>query len=119
MSVRNSLQKLVDQILNYGGFLSNCGRADLFVIANYYHAVTQIKRYEGHHVALARFIDNDYVEARLCRIKVLDHSGERHDPNRNGAPALGHLVGGLRAQTRRPYAGALANLSYGVEPADD
>ncbi len=81
--------------------------------------MTQIKCYEGHYVALARFIDNDYVKARLCWIKVLDHSRERHDPDRDGAPALRHLVGRLRTQTRRPYAGALADLSYGVEPADE
>src|SRR6266481_1534594 len=117
MSVRNSLQELVDQILNNDALLSDSGRADLFVIAHHHHVVTHVQCCEGHHVALARFINNDYVKARLCRIKVLDHPREGHDPDRNGVPALRHLMGRLGTQARRTYTGALADLSYSVEPA--
>ena len=119
MSVGNSPQELIDQILNDGGLLSDRGRADLFVVADHNHAVTQVKRNQGHYVALAGFIDNDYIKTRLSGIKVLDHPGEGHDPDRDGTPALGHFMGRLRTQARGTYTGALADLPYGVEPADE
>src|ERR1700693_4292780 len=115
MSIRNSLQELVDQILNDSGLLSDCRRANLFVIAHHHYIVTQVKCNQGHYVALAGLIDNDYVKARRSWIKVLHHSGKGHDPNRNGAPTLCHLMRRFRTQTGRAYTGALADLSYGVQ----
>src|SRR6267143_1046673 len=117
MRVRNALQELVNQVLNYSGFLSDRGRADLFMVADNNDVVTQVECYEGHDVALTGFIDNDHIKTRLSWIKVLDHSREGHDPDRNGAPTLRHLMGRLDAQTRRTYPSTLADLPYGVEPA--
>ena len=119
MCVRDALEELVNQILNYGGFLSHRGWADLFMVSDNNDVVTQVKCNESHHVALTGFIDNHYIKARFPWIKVLDHSGEGHDPDRNGAPTLRHFVCRLHTQPRRTYTCALADLPYGVEPADE
>ena len=63
MGIRNSLQELVDEILNYGGLLSDRGGADLLMVTDYNDVATQVKRYEGHDVALTGFINNHCVEA--------------------------------------------------------
>src|SRR5579864_985713 len=81
--------------------------------------MTQVKCDESHDVALTGFIDNDDIKTRFSWIKVLDHSGEGHDPDWHGAPTLRHLMGRLHAQTRRTKTGALADLPDGVEPADE
>src|SRR4029077_13217725 len=78
-----------------------------------------VKCNQSHDVALTGFIDNDHVKTRLSWIKVFDHSGEGHDPDRDGAPTLRHLMSRLHAQTRRTKTCALADLPYGVEPADE
>src|ERR1700756_2611580 len=119
MRVRNALEELVNQVLNYSSFLSDRGRADLFMVADNNDVVTQVKCNESHDIALTGFIDNDDIKTRLSWIKVLDHSRERHHPDRNGAPTLRHLIGRLHTQTRRSYTCALADLPYGVEPADE
>src|SRR5579864_1531227 len=119
MCVRDALEELVNQILNYGGFLSHRGRADLFMVPDNNDVVTQVKCNQSHHVALTGFIDNHYIKARLSWMKVLDHSGEGHDPDRNGAPTLRHLMCRLHTQTRRTYTCALADLPYSVEPPDE
>src|SRR6266436_6592985 len=119
MRVRNALEELVNQILNYSDFLSDRGRADLFMVSDDNDVMTQVKCNESHDVALTGFIDNDHIKTRLSWIKVLDHSGEGHDPDRNGAPTLRHFMGRLHAQTRRTKTCALADLPYGVEPADE
>ena len=89
------------------------------MVTHYNDVATQVKRYQSHDIALTGFINNDCVKACLPRIKVLDHPGEGHDPDRNRAPTLGHLTGRLRPQTRSAYARALADLANGVEPTDE
>src|SRR5215468_1042184 len=119
MGIRNSLQELVDEILNYRGFLTNRGGADLLVIADDNNVATKVKCDQSHDVALTGFINNDCVKACLPRIEVLDHSREGHDPDRNGTPALGHFTGRLGTQTWSTYAGALTDFAYGIEPTDE
>src|SRR5215467_9380501 len=108
MAVRNPLQELVDEILNNGRFLSHRGGADLLVVAHDNDVPAQVKRHQSHNITLTGFINDYGVKARFSRVKILHHPGEGHDPYGNGAPAIGHLAGGLGTQTWSAHTGALA-----------
>src|SRR5215470_10133111 len=106
IGVRNAAQILVNEILDNAEVLTNGGRADLFVVADDENRFAEIQRDQGHHIALARFVNDDNVEASHARIEVFHNARKRHDPHGDGAAALAHFSGGFRA--KEGYADAVA-----------
>src|SRR5690242_13641939 len=118
IGVGNARQVLENEILNDAEILTDCRRADLFVVTDDEDSLAKIKSGERHDVALAGFVNDDNVEARVAGIEIFHHARERHDPDRNGAATLGHFSGRLRAQQANANPVALADSSDGVEPSD-
>src|SRR6266581_2282585 len=73
IGVRYTPQVLKDEVLDYAQILPNSRRADLLVVAYNQHRLAQVQGDQRHHVALAGFIDDHYVEARGLCIEVFDH----------------------------------------------
>src|ERR1700740_2944386 len=105
-------------MLHHAQILPNGRGADLLVVTDNESSSAEVKSDQGHHIALAGFIDDNYVEARAPWIEVFDYPRKRHDPHRNGPPTLSHLPGRFGAQERHADSMPLADTADRVEPAD-
>jgi len=109
---------LENEVLDHAQILPNGRGADLLVVADNENGSAKVKRDQRHHVALAGFIDDHYVEARGPGIEVFNHPRKWHDPYGNGSATLSHLPGRFRAQKRDADSMTLPNTADRVEPAD-
>src|ERR1700677_410184 len=95
MRIGNTLQELIDQILNNSDFLTNRRGTYLFMVSDDDDFLAQVERDECHNVALTGFVDDDNIESRFTGIKIFDDAGERHNPNGHRPAAIRHLLCGL------------------------
>src|SRR5580692_124411 len=119
IGVGDSPEVLEDEVLNNAQILADSRRADLLVVADHEHRLAQVQGDQRHHVALAGFIDDDDIEARVARVKVFDHSRKRHDPHGYGPAAFAHFSRRLGTQKRNADPMPLTDATNGVEPADE
>jgi len=73
VGIRNVAQVLENEVLDDAQILTDRGWADLLVITHHQCRLAQIEGHQGHHVALAGFVDDDHVESGCARIEILDH----------------------------------------------
>ena len=88
------------------------------VVANHDDFPSQVTGNGGHHVALARFVDDDDVEPGGTRIELLNHAGEWHDPHGHGIAALVHQASGFDAKLGRPPTRSATDPANGISPSD-
>ena len=117
IGVGDSSEVLEDEVLNHAQVLPDGRRAHLLVVANNEHRLAQVQGDQCHHIALAGFIDDDYIEASGARIEVFDYARKRHDPHRNSPAALAHFFGCFGAQNGHADSMTFADAADRVEPA--
>ena len=118
MAVRDVLEVCGDEPLNNIEVLADSQRADLLVITDHYHPLSEVASNERHHVTLTRLVDDDDIETRGSRIELLHYPSQRHDPHGHRIPALIHQPGGLDPKLRGAPAGAAADSPDRIGPSD-
>jgi len=118
IGIGDTCEVLEDEVLNDAQVLTDRGGADLFVVADNEDGFSQVERDESHDIALAGFVDDDYVKAGDARVEIFNDAGKRHHPDGNGAAAFGHFSGCFGTQERNANAVAFADAANGVQPAD-
>jgi hypothetical protein len=118
VAVRDVFEVCGYKTLNDIEILADGQRAYLLVIPDHDDPLPQIAGNQGHHVALTRLVNDDDIEACCAWIKLLDYSGQGHNPHWHGTPTLTHEPDGLNPKLRRPAACPPANSSDCVGPSD-